>query len=110
VPFLLSSHLVLALVKLNTKLAYLPTAAADPVGVRSYMAMWELGLMPRPGMWFPISVVKTGSLALLLLGTVLSLWTHSKISRREGMGALPMIFPLLLLAAVVYGGLVNWLF
>lgn len=110
VPFLLSSHLVLALVKLNTKLAYLPTAAADPVGVRSYMAIWELGLLSRPGVWFPISIVKTVSLALLLLGTVLSLWTYSKISRREGRGAVPMLFPLLVLAVVVYGGFYNWLF
>jgi len=110
VPFLLSSHLVLALVKLNTKLAYLPTAAADPVGVRSYMAIWELGLLSRPGVWFSINTVKTVSLALLLSGTVLSLWTYSKIARREGRGALPMLFPLLVLAVVVYGGFYNWLF
>jgi ferredoxin len=110
VPFLLSSHLVLALVKLNTKLAYLPTAAADPVGVRSYMAIWELGLLSRPGVWFSINTVKTVSMALLLSGTVLSLWTYSKISRREGRGALPMLFPLLVLAVVVYGGFYNWLF
>jgi hypothetical protein len=110
VPFLLSSHLVLALVKLNTKLAYLPAAAADPVGVRSYMAIWELGLISQPGVWLPLGIVKAVSLALLLSGTVLSLWTYSKISRREGRGALPMLFPLIVLAVVVYGGFYNWLF
>jgi hypothetical protein len=110
IPLLLSSHLVLALVKLNTKLAYLPVAAADPVGVRSYMAIWELGLMSQPGIWFTIGMVKTVSLALLFSGTVLSLWTYSKITRREGRGALPMLFPLMILAVVVYGGFYNWLF
>jgi polyferredoxin len=110
VPLLLSSHLVLALVKLNTKLAYLPTAVADPVGVRSYMAIWELGLIRPPGIWLSISIVKVVSMALLLSGTALSIWTYSKISRRESRGALPMLFPLLILAVVVYGGLYNWLF
>ena len=110
VPLLLSSHLVLALVKLNTKLTYLPVAIADPVGVRSYMAIWELGLVSPPGIWLPLSMVKILSLVLLLSGTVLSLWTYSNISRREGRGAIPMLFPLVAMAAVVYGGLYNWLF
>lgn len=110
VPFLLFSHLVLALVKLNTKLAYLPVAVADPMGVRSYMAMWELGLMSQPGIWLPISIVKIVALALLISGTGFSLWVYIKISRREGRGALPMLFPLLALTVVVYGGLYNWLF
>ena len=109
-PLLLSSHLVLALVKLNTKLAYLPVAVADPIGVRSYMAIWELGLMSQPGIWLPLSMVKIVSLVLLITGTGLSLRTYTRISRREGSGALPMLFPLLLLTVVVYGGLYNWLF
>ena len=110
VPLLLSSHMVLALVKLNTKLAYLPVAMADPVGVRSYMAIWELGLVSQPVSLLPMSVVKVISLVFLLSGTALSLWTYSKISRREGRGALPMLFPLVVMGAVVYGGLYNWLF
>ncbi len=110
VPLLLSSHLVLALVKLNTKLTYLPVAMADPVGVKSYMAIWELDLMSQPGIWFPMSVMKIISLVFLLSGTALSLWTYSKISRREGRGALPMLFPLVVMGVVVYGGLYNWLF
>jgi len=110
VPFVLSSHLVLALVKLNTKLAYLPLAAAEPGGVRSYMAIWELGVIPRPGIWFPLTTVRTVSAALLVSGTVLSLWVYSRISRSEGRGALPMLIPLLALAVVVYGGFYNWLF
>jgi len=110
VPFLLSSHLVLALVKFNTKLAYLPVAAADPVGVRSYMAIWELDLMSKPEMWLSFTMVKAVSLALLITGAGLSLWAYLKISRREGRGALPMLFPLLVMAVAVYGGLYNWLF
>ena len=110
IPFVLSSHLVLALVKLNTKLSYLPLAMADPVGVRSYLAIWDLDLVPVPGALLPIGAVKIVSLAVLLAGTVISLVTYSRISRREGTGALPMLFPLLLLGAVVYGGLYNWLF
>jgi polyferredoxin len=110
IPLLLSSHLVLALVKLNTKLAYLPVAAADPAGVRSYMAIWELDLMSQPGVWFTMGTVKAVSLALLFSGTALSLWTYSRISRREGRGALPMLLPLVVLAVVVYGGFYNWLF
>ena len=110
IPLLLSSHLVLALVKLNTKLAYLPVAAADPAGVRSYMAIWELDLMSQPGIWFTMGTVKAVSLALLFSGTALSLWTYSRISRREGRGAIPMLLPLVVLAVVVYGGFYNWLF
>jgi polyferredoxin len=110
VPLLLSSHLVLALVKLNTKLAYLPVAMADPIGVRSYMAIWELGLVSRPGMLLPMSVLKVLSLAVLLSGTVLSLWTYFRISGREGRGAIPMLLPLAFMGLVVYGGLYNWIF
>jgi len=36
--------------------------------------------------------------------------TYYRLSKREGRGALPMLFPLLFLSAVVYGGFYNWLF
>ena len=110
IPFIVFAHLVLALVKLNTKLAYLPVAWADPEGVRSYMAIWELDLIAQPGILLPISTVRIISMALLLLGTVFSLWTYSRITKREGRGAVPMLFPLLILVVVVYGGLYSWLF
>jgi uncharacterized membrane protein YraQ (UPF0718 family) len=74
------------------------------------MAIWELDLMSQPGVWFTMGTVKAVSLALLFSGTALSLWTYSRISRREGRGALPMLLPLVVLAVVVYGGFYNWLF
>lgn len=110
IPFVVFAHLVLALVKLNTKLAYLPVALADPEGIRSYLAIWELDLITQPGILLPISTVRTLSMALLLLGTVTSLLTYSRITKREGRGAVPMLFPLIMLTVVVYGGLYNWLF
>ena len=106
IPLLLSAHVVLALVKLNTKLAYLPIAMSDPAGTRSYMAIWEFGTVPGPGMLFSLNALKTASLVLLAAGAALSLLAHFRISGREGRGALPMLFTPLFLAVVVFGAFI----
>ncbi len=110
IPMMLAAHLVLALVKLNAKVPYLPLALGDPVGMRTYMAVEELGILHAPDLLLPLAVIRGLALAILLAGTGLSLWAHARITGREGRAAHPMLLPLILLGGVVYGGVLNWLF
>jgi polyferredoxin len=110
IPLLLASHGVLALVKINAKAAYLPMAMADPTGMATYTAIFELGTMKAPGLLLSIPALRVISLALLILGTVASLVVHRNTVVRKGLGSWPALIPLLLLGTVVYGGLIQWLF
>jgi hypothetical protein len=110
IPLLLASHMVLALVKINAKAAYLPLAVADPAGMASYTAVFELGTIPAPDMLLSVGSLRAVALAVLVAGTVVSLIVHRKVVAKRGLGSWPSLFPLILLGAVVYGGLIKWLF
>jgi ferredoxin len=110
IPLLLASHGVLALVKINAKASYLPLALADPIGMAPYTAIFELSTMKAPGLLLSIPALRVVSLALLVLGTAVSLVVHRNTVVRKGLGSWPALIPLFLLAIVVYGGLIQWLF
>ncbi len=110
VPLLLGGHLLLAAVKLNAKAAYLGLAIADPAGVRSYLAVEEYALLPRPGLLFPLGPLKWVLLALFALAVALGVGTALAIARREKLPAAPVTAALLATAAAVGGGFLKWLF
>lgn len=109
-PVLLAGHMVLALVKVNAKAAYLPLALADPAGVRSYMAVEELGLMPRPGLLIPLGATRAIAAGIMLLGLAASLYAVRRIAGRQGVPSLPHALQAGLVAAALGGGLAKWLF
>jgi polyferredoxin len=110
IPVLLGGHLLLAAVKLNAKAAYLPLAVADPGGVRSYMAVEELSLVPRPGLLFPLAPLKWALLVVFALCVALSLWVALRIGRRERLPAGAAAAAVMAVAACVAGGFLKWLF
>jgi polyferredoxin len=110
IPVVLAGHMVLALVKINAKGGYLPLALRDPAGVRSYMAMEELGTMAAPGLLVAMPLVKWVSAFLVAGGLVLSLLAVTRIGRRVKVSPALFMIPVLAVTAVIAGGLFKWLF
>jgi len=82
IPLLLTVHLILALVKLNTKGAYLPLVLQDPTGVQSYLAMQITQTVAQPTALLPLEILKWLALAILLFGYLFSLLAARKIANR----------------------------
>lgn len=113
IPLLLSAHLILAVVKLNAKLGYLPLALSDLSGVRSYLAVRLLGTLPQPGVLLPLDLLKWLVLALLVIGYLLALWAVKKIAAaREGRRfyLTAALVNLSLLAGLYLHTVIRWLF
>ena len=110
VPLLLGGHLLLAAIKINAKISYLPLGLADFSGVRSYMSVEELALVPRPGLLFPLAPLKWGLLCLFILSAALSVGVALSIARREKLPAGSTVVALLTVAFAVGGGFLKWLF
>jgi hypothetical protein len=81
-PLVLTGHLVLALVKVNAKAAFLPYVLQDPTGVQSYLAMNFLQLVPQPGLLIPLEILKWLILLLLVAGLGLSLVAAKRVAGR----------------------------
>ncbi len=84
IPLVLTAHLVLALVKVNAKAAFLPYVLQDPTGVKSYLAMNVMQLVPQPGILIPLDILKWLILLLLLAGLGISLLAARRVSGRLG--------------------------
>lgn len=110
VPLLLAGHMVLALVKINAKAAYLPLALWDPAGIRTYLAIEEIGTLARPGLLVPVSWVRWAAAVLVAAGVVVSSVSLVRIGRRQGRPFTAFFVPLAALSLVVAGGLYKWLF
>ena len=110
-PTVLSAHLVLAVVKLNTKLGYLPLVAADPSGVRSYLAMHVMRTLDQPGALLSIEILKWLALALLLAGMVWSGLLARRQARSFGRGYLVGALVVLATFSGLYlATVITWLF
>jgi len=110
-PLVLAAHLVLAVVKFNTKLGYLPLVAADPDGVRSYLAIHVMRTLDQPGALLNIEILKWLALGLLLLGLAWSVRLAIRQGRLFGRGYLAGA----LVSEAVFAGLylatvITWLF
>jgi polyferredoxin len=110
VPVLLAGHLILAVVKINAKGAYLPLGIFDPIGIRAYMMVEELGVTPRPGLLLPLVPLKWGLLGLLVLATACASGVALSIARREKLPAGATVVAVLATAGLVGGGFIKWLF
>ncbi|KIH77885.1 4Fe-4S binding domain-containing protein [Geoalkalibacter ferrihydriticus] len=116
VPLLLTVHLILAVVKINAKGAFLPLALRDPSGVKSYLAMNTMHTVPTPGLFISLDVLKWLVAVLLALGAAVSV-----LSIRPCLAALPAalsrrgfaagVLTTLALLAGLYGTtILRWLF
>ncbi|MDZ4183622.1 MAG: 4Fe-4S binding protein [Desulfuromonadales bacterium] len=114
IPMILAAHVVLAVVKLNAKGAYLPFVLQDPAGVQSYLAMNVMNTVNQPGVLIPLDILKWLVLALLLLGYGLAIIAARRVARSQGKidrsylaGAITVVT---ILAAIYGSTVIRWLF
>lgn len=113
IPLLLGAHLILALVKWNAKLSYLPLTLSDLSGVKSYLAVFVLGTVTQPGILVSLDIFKWVVLGLLVLCFLAALLcARKKAATLKGgryyfVGAL---VNLSLLAGLYLDTLIQWLF
>lgn len=116
IPLLLTAHLLLALVKLNAKGAYLPLVLQDPSGVQSYLAIEVMQTIAQPGGLISLELLKWLALAVLLLGYAVSLLAAQRVSRKAFAGKsarhffLASFVGLSFTAGLYLDTLIQWLF
>lgn len=116
IPLVLTAHLVLALVKVNAKAAFLPYVLRDPTGVQSYLAMNVMQLVPQPGLLIPLDILKWLILLLLLSGFGVSLLAAKRVAGRlEGVFSIRVYLGAAGLGVGLVGSLyvatvIRWLF
>ncbi|MBI5444331.1 MAG: 4Fe-4S binding protein [Deltaproteobacteria bacterium] len=108
----LGAHAVLALVKLNAKLAYVPYLAYDPSGVSTYLAIHVARALPVPDLLVPLGWLRWSALGCLVLGVVAGVRTARQTWRCS---AEPVAFALYALSFAALSTLlsaatVHWLF
>lgn len=114
-PLVLTVHIVLALVKFNTKLGYLPLVLQDPSGVKSYLALSVMRTIPAPGVLLSLDLLKWLIAVVLAAGAATSLWACGKVAvaadGRRDAGLLAGAAVSVLLLTTLYGAVVfEWLF
>ncbi len=113
IPLLLASHLILAVVKLNAKLGYLPLTLSDLSGVKSYLAVHLLGTIAQPGVLLSIDLLKWLVVLLLVLGYLLSVLAVKKVAATRDGGSFYLcgaLFNISLLAGLYLDTVIRWLF
>jgi hypothetical protein len=113
IPLLLASHLILAVVKLNAKLGYLPLALSDLSGVKSYLAVHLMGTLPQPGVLVPLDLLKWLVLLLLVIGYLLAVLAVRRVSSaRDGKSFYfwGTLINISLLAGLYLDTVIRWLF
>lgn len=114
IPMILAAHVVLAVVKLNAKGAYLPFVLQDPAGVQSYLAMNVMNTVNQPGVLIPLDILKWLVLALLLLGYGLAIIAARRVATVQGKidrGYLAGAITVVTILAAIYGStVIRWLF
>lgn len=113
VPLLLAVHLVLAVVKLNAKLGYLPLVLQDPSGVRSYLALNVMQTISPPGVLVSLDILKWLVLLILIAGFGLSLLAarRCRTALNAGRGyLLGVAVSCLIVAGMTGATIIEWLF
>ena len=82
IPLILTAHLILALVKLNTKGGYLPLVLQDPTGVQSYLAIAVMKTLEQPTALVSLDLFKWLILALLLGGYLVGLFGARRVTEQ----------------------------
>ncbi|NJC87596.1 MAG: 4Fe-4S binding protein [Desulfuromonas sp.] len=114
-PLVMTAHVVLALVKFNAKLGYLPLVLQDPSGVKSYLALSVMRTLPAPGVLISLDLLKWLLVAVLAIGMGVSLRACVKIAvtsdGRRDLGLLAGGIVSVLVLSAFYGAVVfEWLF
>jgi hypothetical protein len=78
-PLIAGGYAAFALVKLNEKIGYLPYVLADPAGIRTYLAMTELGRVASPESLVPVEWLRWAVLALVAAGALVSFWSVGRV-------------------------------
>ncbi len=110
IPVFLGGHLVLALVKLNSKFPYFLLGLRDPSGVRTYMAIEELGVVSRPDVLLPMGTLKWALVFVMGGSIILSGYAAVRISREKAVSCVPYFLQILIVGTILAGGLKKWLF
>jgi len=114
IPLILAAHVVLAVVKLNAKGAYLPFVLQDPSGVKSYLAMNIMHTVNQPGVLVPLDILKWLVLALVIAGYGVALLAARRVATSAGRldrGYLAGAATVVSLLALLYGAtVIRWLF
>jgi hypothetical protein len=117
-PLVLAAHLVLAIVKLNAKLGYLPLTLQDPSGVKSFLATSIMQTLSPPGVLVSLDILKWLVALLLIVGLALSILAAWTVAGSEVKGQQTTDRPFFVAALVTivvlsgfYGStVVEWLF
>lgn len=117
-PLVLAAHLVLAVVKLNAKLGYLPLTLQDPSGVKSFLATNIMQTLSSPGVLIPLDILKWLVVMLLVAGLAVSAaaaWTVAKCDDQGQQKIDRPFFVAALVTLVVLSGfygstVMEWLF
>lgn len=116
IPLLLTAQLIMALIKLNAKGAYLPLVIQDPSGVQSFLAMQVTQTIAQPSGLMTLDLLKWVALAVLLLGYLICLFSARQISRKLFSGIsgryyfIASFVGLSLTAGLYLDTLIEWLF
>jgi polyferredoxin len=112
IPALLTAHVVLAIVKINAKAAYLPFAFADSTGVKSFLAMNVMQTVSAPGVILPLDILKWVVLLLLIAGLIMSLLVARRVAvNQKRPGFLPAaLISVLIPTACYFSTVIEWLF
>jgi len=81
IPLLAGSYAAFALVKLNEKIGYLPLALGDQGGVRTWLSVNELQILPAPEGLLSLALIRWVAVALAGAGLVLSVWSAGRIGK-----------------------------
>jgi hypothetical protein len=116
IPIVAAANIALALTKLNSRLAYLPTGLADPAGIATYLAMQVQRTAAIPGSLVPLPILRWLVLAVAVAGAAGSWALLFTTLRRSGtpqgrwVGGALLALPMALLTVIVVGGVTAWLF
>ncbi|PLX80925.1 MAG: hypothetical protein C0616_06850 [Desulfuromonas sp.] len=113
IPLLLAVHLILAVVKLNAKIGYLPLVLQDPSGVRSYLALNVMQTITPPGVLVTLDILKWLVSLILLAGFSLSIVAARRCCNTLGVDR-GYLFGVIV-SALIVGGMTGatifeWLF
>ena len=111
----LAAHLVLAAVKLNAKLGYLPLVLQDPTGVKSFLAISVMNTVSPPGVLLPLDLLKWVIVVLLSCGFIASSVTAWRCAGRDSVVLgqpffLASMINVLILTAFYGATVFEWLF